>query len=75
MPRVKEEHDLVGIDLLNVPYEDFFQFFNQHALDKLTVTCYCLLVLLLSLSLYIYVSSFIACIYNYPHYIMQIEDH
>ena len=40
--RVKEEHDLVGINLLSVPFEDFFQFFNQKALDKLTVTCYCL---------------------------------
>ena len=40
MLRVKEEHDLVGIELLNVPFEEFFQFFNQKALDKLTVTCY-----------------------------------
>ena len=40
--RVKEEHDLVGIDLLSVPFEEFFAFFNQKALDKLTVTCYCL---------------------------------
>ena len=38
MLRVKEEHDLVGIELLNVPFEEFFQFFNQKALDK----CYCL---------------------------------
>ena len=27
--RVKPEHDLVGIELLNVPFEEFFQFFNQ----------------------------------------------
>ena len=40
--RVREEHDLVGIELLNVPFEEFFQFFNQKALDKSTVTCYCL---------------------------------
>ena len=40
--RVKPEHDLVGIDLLNVPFEDFFQFYNQKALDKTTITCYCL---------------------------------
>ena len=40
--RVREEHDLVGIDLLSVPFEEFFQFFNQKALDKATVTCYCL---------------------------------
>ncbi len=37
---VKEEHDLVGIELLHVPFEEFFQFFNQNAFDKLTVTCY-----------------------------------
>ena len=40
--RVKEEHDLVGIDVLLVPYEEFFQFFNQKALDKTIITCYCL---------------------------------
>ena len=40
--RVKPEHDLVGIELLNVPFEDFFQFYNQKALDKTTITCYCL---------------------------------
>ena len=40
--RVKPEHDLVGIELLNVPFEEFFQFFNQLALGKATVTCYCL---------------------------------
>ena len=40
--RVKEEHDLVGIDLLSVPYEEFFQFFNQKTLDKTIISCYCL---------------------------------
>ena len=40
--RVKEEHDLVGIDVLSVLFEEFFQFFNQLALDKTMVTCYCL---------------------------------
>ena len=40
--RIKEEHDLVGNDLLHVPFEAFFEFFNQKALDKLTVFCYCL---------------------------------
>ena len=40
--RVKEEHNLVGIDLLPVPFEEFYQFFNQLALDKARVTCYCL---------------------------------
>ena len=39
---IKEEHDLVGIDLLPVPFEEFYQFFNQLALDKTTVACYCL---------------------------------
>ena len=40
--RVREEHDLIGIELLNVPFEEFFAFFNLKALDKSTVTCYCL---------------------------------
>ena len=40
--RVKEEHDLIGIDVLLVAYEEFFQFFNQKALDKTIITCYCL---------------------------------
>ena len=39
---IKEEHDLVANDLLTVPFEEFFEFFNQKALDKLTVFCYCL---------------------------------
>ena len=38
---VKEEHDFVVIDLLLVPYEEFFQFYNQKALDKTIITCYC----------------------------------
>ena len=38
--RIKEEHDLVGNDLLPVPFEEFLEFFNQKALDKLTVFCY-----------------------------------
>ena len=40
--RVREEHDLVGLELLNVPFEEFFAFFNLKALDKLMITCYCL---------------------------------
>ena len=40
--KVKKEHDLVGIELLPVPFEEFFQFFDQLALDKTTVTYYCL---------------------------------
>ena len=40
--KVKEEHDLVGIDMLSVPFEEFFQFFSQKALDKIIITCYCL---------------------------------
>ena len=39
---IKEEHDLVGTDLLTVPFDEFFAFFNQKALDKLMVFCYCL---------------------------------
>ena len=39
---IKEEHDLVAHDLLTVPFDEFFAFFNQKALDKLTVFCYCL---------------------------------
>ena len=35
--RVKKEHDLVGIELLPIPFEEFYQFFNQLALDKATV--------------------------------------
>ena len=38
--RIKEEHDLVGTDLLPVPFEEFFEFFNQKAVDKLMVFCY-----------------------------------
>ena len=40
--RFKEEHVHVGNDLLPVPFEEFFKFFNQKALDKLTALCYCL---------------------------------
>ena len=40
--RVKKEHDVVGIELLHLPFEEFFQFFNQLSLYKATVTCYCL---------------------------------
>ena len=40
---VKEDvHDLIGIEELSVPFEEFFQFFNLKALDKLTLSCYCL---------------------------------
>ena len=39
---VGQEHDLVANDLLTVPFEEFFEFFNQKALDKLMVFCYCL---------------------------------
>ena len=41
--KVKEDqHDLVGIEELSVPFDEFFQFFYQKALDKSTITCYCL---------------------------------
>ena len=39
---IKEEHDLVANDVLAIPFEEFFEFFNQKALDKLMVFCYCL---------------------------------
>ena len=39
---IKEEDDLIGTDLLTVPFDEFLVFFNQKALDKLTVFCYCL---------------------------------
>ena len=38
MLRVKDEHDLIGIDLLSVPFEEFFHFFNQKALNKIIDT-------------------------------------
>ena len=41
-PNIKEEHDLVSNDLLCVPFDEFFAFFNQKALDKLMVFCYCM---------------------------------
>ena len=40
--RIKEEHDLVGMDLLSVEFDELFQLYNQLALDKQLVTCYCL---------------------------------
>ena len=39
---IKEEHDLVSNDLLCVPFDEFFAFFNQMTLDKLMVFFYCL---------------------------------
>ena len=39
---IKEEQDLVGTNLLTVPFEEFFEFFNKKALDKVMVFCYCL---------------------------------
>lgn len=40
--RIKEEHDLVGTELLPVEFMELFQLYNQLALDKQLVTCYCL---------------------------------
>ena len=42
MLRIKEEHDLVGTELLPVVFVDLLQLYNQLALDKQLVTCYCL---------------------------------
>ena len=40
--RIKEEHDLIGMDILNVEFDESFQLYNQKALHKTLVTCYCL---------------------------------
>ena len=40
--RIKEEHDLVGMELLSVELDKLFQLYNQKVLDKTLVTCYCL---------------------------------
>jgi hypothetical protein len=32
--RIKEEHDLIGVDLMPVEFVELFQLFNQQALDK-----------------------------------------
>ena len=40
--RIKEEHDLIGMDLFSVEFGEFFQLYNQKALDKSLVTCFCL---------------------------------
>ena len=37
---VRKEHDLVGLELLMVPFEEFFPFFKLKALNKLMITCY-----------------------------------
>jgi hypothetical protein len=42
---IKEEHDLVGTEVLPVQFVELFQLFNQDALDKQLMTCYCLQVL------------------------------
>ena len=40
MLRVKEEHDLIGMDILNIEFDELFQLYNQKALDKTLLTCY-----------------------------------
>ena len=40
--KVKKEHDLLGIEPWPIPFEEFYQFFNQLAIDKAMVTSYCL---------------------------------
>ena len=40
--RIKVDHDFIGQELLTVDFDEFFQFYNQKALDKSLVTCYCL---------------------------------
>ena len=41
MVKVKEEHYYHAKDLW-VEFQEMFQLFNQHALDKSIVSCYCL---------------------------------
>ena len=38
--RIKDEHDLIGVDLMPVEFLELFQLFNQEALDKQIMTCY-----------------------------------
>jgi hypothetical protein len=40
--RIKEEHDLIGVEVMPVEFIELFQLFNQEALDKQLMTCYCL---------------------------------
>ena len=40
--RIKEEHDLIGVEVMPVEFVELFQLFNQEALDKQLMTCYCL---------------------------------
>ena len=42
MLRIKEEHNLVGTNLLPIEFVELFQLYNQAALDKQLMTCYCL---------------------------------
>ena len=42
MMKIKEEHDLVGMDILNIEFDKLFQLYNQKPLDKTLMTCYCL---------------------------------
>ena len=39
---IKEDHDLVGTEVLPVQFVELFQLYNQDALDKQLMTCYCL---------------------------------
>ena len=39
---IKEEHDLVGTEVLHVQFVELFQLYNQDALDKQLMTCHCL---------------------------------
>ena len=34
MVRIKDEHDLIGVDLMPVEFVELFQLFNQEALDN-----------------------------------------
>ena len=63
--KVKDDHHvIVGIEQLSVPFEEFFQFFNQKALDKLMVTSHLLLsVSTTSIIKSLYIAQLFHCMY------------
>ena len=41
MVQVKKEHYFRD-DMINIDFDEFFQLYNQDALDKSIISCYCL---------------------------------
>jgi hypothetical protein len=39
---IKDDHDFIGDDYFYVEFDEFFQLYNQKALDKTLIACYCL---------------------------------